>query len=169
MIWLLVALVAVAVVGGAMAVAIATQQQRSRAERLQIVPGVATRAPVAWAGAHTLEARLHRRLGEAVRSMHAAPASNSPMLTEQRHALEQEAVRIDARLIAVAALTGVQRAPAIERVGELVERYESAVADLVSTSLDDPSALEAAISESEIRLRALEAARAEVEQIDRQQ
>lgn len=167
MIWVLVVLVAVAVAGGAMAAVTATRQQRSRAARLQVVPGVVTRAPVAWAGAHTPEARLHRRLGDAVRSMRATPASNSPMFTEQRHALEQEAIRIDERLIAVAALTGDQRAPAIDQVRELVERYETAVADLVSATLDDPSALDAAISDSEIRLRALEAARAEVEQIDR--
>jgi len=38
----------------------------------------------------------------------------------------------------------------------------------VTASLDDHSSLEAVISESEIRLRALEAARAEIEQLDEQ-
>lgn len=167
MIWLVVALLAVAVAGGAMAVALATRAKRDQAEQLQVVPGIESGAPVAWAGAHTTEAKLHRRLGAAVRSMRAQPSLAGAVFVEQRSALEQEALRIDTRLIALAALTSPQRDEGIEQVSSLVARFESAVAGLVAASLDDPGSLEAAISESEIRLRALEEARAEVERLDR--
>ena len=60
-----------------------------------------------------------------------------------------------------------RRDEGIDQVASLVARFEEAVADLVTASLDDPALLEAAISESELRLRALEAARAEVERFDR--
>lgn len=167
MIWLVVALVAVLAGGAAGAAALAGRARRDRTERLQVVPGEPTRAPVAWAGAHTPEAKLHRRLGDAVRSMRAEPSMATAMFLEQRGALEREASRIDARLIAVAALTGAARTDGVAQVGELVERFEAAVADLVLASLDDAASLDAVISESELRLRAMEAARAEVEQADR--
>ena len=169
MTWVLLALLVVAAAGIAMAGALATRARRDRASRLQVVPGVASRAPVAWAGAHSPEAKLHRRLGDAVRSMRAQPTWSGPMFAEQRSALEAEAMRIDDRLVAIAALHGPQRAPAIEQVAGLVDRYEKAVADLVTASLGDPASLETVITESEIRLQALEEARAEVEQIDRRQ
>lgn len=101
--------------------------------------------------------------------MRAQPSLGGADFVAQRSALEQEATRIDRRLIAVAALTAPRREEAIEQVASLVERFEAAVADLVTASLDDPALLEAAISESELRLRALEEARAEVERLDRPQ
>ncbi|MFP5487093.1 MAG: hypothetical protein ACLGHQ_02140 [Acidimicrobiia bacterium] len=167
MTWILLGLVAVVAVGVVFGAALASGARRDRRARLEIVPGVATAAPVAWAGAHTREAKLHRRLGDAVRAMRAHSPLGASVFAEQRSALEQEALRIDGRLIAFAALTGERRTSGIEEVAGLVERFESAVADLVTASLDDPASLEAAISESELRLRALEAARAEVERLDR--
>ena len=167
MIWLVLVALAVAVAGGAMVGALVTRARREQAEQLQVVPGVDSGAPVAWAGAHTAEAKLHRRLGAAVRSMRAQPSLGGADFAAQRGALEQEAVRIDRRLVAVSALTAPRRDDGIEQVASLVACFEAAVADLVTASLDDPALLEAAISESELRLRALEAARAEVERFDR--
>jgi hypothetical protein len=166
MTWVVLALVAVVVAGVALTAALAGRARRERNARLEIVPGVASRAPVAWAGAHTPEAKLHRRLGDAVRSMRAQPALAGAVYLQQRGALEQEALRLHDRLIAVAALAGPQRSGAIEQVAGLVERFEAVVADLVIASLDDTASLDAVISESELRLRALEQARAEVEQAD---
>lgn len=169
MTWFLLLVAVAGLAVGAFAGALAVQARRRRDARLEIVPGVRSEAPVAWAGAHSPEARLHRRLGDAVRSLRAQPALDGPIMSGQRSALEQEATRIDARLIGAAALTGDRRAPAITHVAELVDRFESAVADLVTASLDDVGALDAVITESEIKLRALEEARAEVERIDGQQ
>lgn len=167
MTWLLLGMVAVVAVGVAFGAALAAGARREQRARLEVVPGVATTAPIAWAGAHTAEAKLHRRLGDAVRAMRSQPALSAPVFADQRRALEQEAVRIDARLIAFAALTGDRRSAGIEQVAGLVHRFEAAVADLVTASLDDPASLETVISESELKLRALEAARAEVERLDR--
>lgn len=167
--WVVLALVTAVAAGLVFAAALAARAQRDRRALLEVVPGLATAAPIAWAGAHGREAKLHRRLGAAVRALRSSPSLGAPAFLDQRAALEQEALRIDARLIAFASLTGDRRREGIEQVAGLVERFESAVADLVTAALDDPASLEAAIGESEIRLRALEAARAEVEQLDRQQ
>lgn len=164
MIWFLLVVVLAGLVVGGAAGALAVRARTERDERLEVVPGVRSGAPVAWAGAHTPEAKLHRRLGDAVRSMRASPGAAE--LAEQRDALEQEALRIDARLVAVAALAEPHRSRSIEEVAGLVERYESAVAGLVTASLGERGTLDAVIAESEIRLRALEAARAEVERLD---
>lgn len=169
MTWLIVLLAIAGLAVGGMAGALAVRARQDRDRRLDVVPGVPSGAPVAWAGAHTPEARLHRRLGDAVRALRTPSALASTAFADQRAALEQEALRIDARLIAVAALTGPRRDTAIAAVGELVDRYETAVTELVTASLDGAGSLDAVISESELRLQALEAARAEVEQIDRQQ
>lgn len=168
MTWLFLVIAVAGLAIGGMAGALAVRGRNDRNARLEIVPGVPSGAPESWAGAHTPEARLHRRIGDAVRSLRAQPTLSAPTFVDQRAALEQEALRIDARLIAVAALTGPRREQGIADVAALVERFEGAIADLVTASLDDQSSLEAVISESEIRLRALEAARAEIEQLDEQ-
>lgn len=168
MIWFLLLVAVVGLGVGGMAGALAVRGRRDRDRRLEIVPGVRSGAPTAWAGAHTPEARLHRRLGDAVRSMREQPTLEVPTLAEQRSALEQEALRIDARLVAVAAMVGDRRTAKISEVEALVGRFESAVADLLEASLGDTTSLDAVITESEIKLRALEAARAEVERLDEQ-
>lgn len=163
MTWLVVILAIAGLAVGAVA-GLAVQVRRDRDRRLEVVPGVRSDAPAAWAGSHTAEARLHRRLGDAVRSMQGGPSQ----FAAPRAALEQEALRIDARLVAAAGLTGPRRATAIAAVEDLVARYEAVVAELVTTSVDT-SALDAVIEESAVKLQALEAARAEVERIDREQ
>src|ERR1700744_4875451 len=47
-------------------------QQRALARDNQLIPGRPTRAPKAWAVAHDPEARLHRRLRDAMTALHAA-------------------------------------------------------------------------------------------------
>jgi hypothetical protein len=166
MIWAIVIVaVAVATAGGALAAVLASRAKRDYDARLEIVPGVPTNAPPEWAGSHSFEAKLHRRLGDAARSLRHQSFTSSSFLA-QRVALEEEALKIDARLVAVAALTGPQRQQRLDDVARLVTRYEEAVGELVVATLDEPGAVEHAISESEIKLRALEAARIEVERAD---
>lgn len=169
-------LVALLVVGLAIATGVAAfygvLSSRSKAAydaRLEIVPGVRSRAPEEWAGSHSFEAKLHRRLGDAVRAVHHQPTLGGPNFTIQRSALEQEALRIGDRLVAAAALPERRRRPALDGVARLVDSYEDAVSDLITTTLSDENALDVVIHESEIRLQALEAARAEVERADRGQ
>ncbi len=61
------------IVGVAAYVALRNAQDFSDAN--EVVPGVPTSAPKAWAGAHTPEARLHRRLRDAVMASRPTPRS----------------------------------------------------------------------------------------------
>ncbi len=67
---LLIAIVAIAGVGAlaAGAVALALKSKRDYKAAGEIVPGEASSAPEHWAGAHSPEAKLHRRLVAAAAS-----------------------------------------------------------------------------------------------------
>jgi hypothetical protein len=122
------------VLGGAGAVVISTRRRFAAAN--QIVPGTATRAPAAWAGAHTPEARLHRRLRDAVAALRANPALEDAWALESRVSLEQHALAVDERLVAVAALPAGVRAAPLAGVAAAVDALEGAVASLASAGPD---------------------------------
>ena len=116
-------------------------QKRKFAEANVVVPGTTTKAPAEWAGAHTPEARLHRRLRDAVAAVRANPALEDAFRMDARVALEQQAVAVDERLIAVAALPDRVRAEPLASVAAAVDAVEAAVAALAAgpestTSLD---------------------------------
>ena len=125
-----VLVVVAAVVAGAAAVV--RSQKRSFAADNEVVPGTPTRAPAAWAGAHTPEARLHRRLRDAVVGLRANPAMEDAWMLDARVALEQHALAVDERLVAVAALPERVRAQPLVEVASAVEAVEAAVASYVS-------------------------------------
>lgn len=159
---LLVLLVAVAAVGLA---AVAAAVKRRYAEANQVVPGVATAAPDAWAGAHTPEARLHRRLRDAVGAVRANPAGAGVDLFEARLALERQALTIDQRLVAVAALPEHLRADSMAAVVGAVEAIEAAVASLATAAAGpgDGAGLGAAVARVNERVALLAEARAELD------
>ncbi|MGI8983077.1 MAG: hypothetical protein ACR2HM_00860 [Acidimicrobiales bacterium] len=106
--------------------------KRKFAEANVVVPGTATRAPAEWAGGHTPEARLHRRLRDAVAALRANPALEDVFAMDARVSLEQQALAVDERLVAVAALPEAVRAQPLATVSEAVEAVEAAVAKLVA-------------------------------------
>lgn len=163
---LLIATVA-AVVG--FGVALAARSKKEFAEQNQIVPGVASNAPASWAGAHSREAKLHRRLGDAVKGAHQNPRFVELGLSAQMKAIEAEALAIDERLVAAAALPVSHREAAIDALEATVVELESTIADMVMgvTVADTKELLQEAVSAADIRLQALAQARAEVEQVDR--
>ncbi len=136
---LLVALVVLA--AGGFAFALARQGRKDYQAQGQVVPGVASEAPASWAGAHTREAKLHRRLGESVRSLHAlqATGSESVRMLELRVELEQQALEVDRRLIAAAALPAATRDGALDKVEQAVATVEQAATELVTQAVGDPS------------------------------
>ncbi len=153
----------VALIGGGGAAALAIK--RRHAATNQVVPGVASGAPVAWAGAHSPEAKLHRRLRDAVSALRANAALDDAGLLDARGSLERHAVEVDERLVAVAALPGATRDEPLARVAEAVDAFEQAVASL---ALDAPGArtaagMEAALAEARERIAALAAAHAELD------
>lgn len=108
---------------------LAMRIKRRYAESNEVVPGRATSAPPEWAGAHTPEARLHRRLIDAVAALRAHPLLDEGSgRLEARVSLEEEIVAVDEQLVAVAALPEPVRADPLARLQEQVAAIERAVA-----------------------------------------
>jgi hypothetical protein len=131
----------------------------------EIIPGVPTSAPKAWAGAHSPEARLHRRLRDAMTALRANRSLDEPALVGVREALEREALAIDERLVAAAALPKGTRDEPIQQVALAVDAVEATVADIVSRRGPGTAGTEQALEEVRARLAAVEEARAELEAI----
>jgi hypothetical protein len=163
----LLVLTVAAVVG--FGVALAVKSKREFAAQNEVVPGTPSPAPASWAGAHSREAKLHRRLGEAVRGAHANPRFVELGLAAQMKAIETEALGIDERLVAAASLSQAHRDAAVDLLEHRVVALEATIADMVtSISVADSKAqLEQAVSDADVKLQALAEARAEVEMIDR--
>jgi len=154
----LVIVLAAAIAYGAM------RNKASFAASNQIVPGTPGRAPVEWAGAHTPEALLHRRLVVA-----AAAARAQTGAGDVQQAVERGALEIDDRLIAAAALPAANRAAAIAAIEPSVLALENAVSGVKGSPLDAAPAtpaLDSAVTEVQNRLDAVAEARAEVDQLD---
>lgn len=156
----------VAIVG--FGVALTVRSKRDYDESNQVVPGVPTSAPSSWAGTHSPEAKLHRRLGEAVRAARNNPRLVELGLAEQTKRIETEALAIDERLVAAAGLPESHRADAVAEFEPRVAALEDAVAALVKSTTVGQSKqlLEQVVSEADIKLQALAQARAEIDQID---
>lgn len=145
-----------------MVTAVAVGVKRSRRRANEVVPGVTSPAPVAWAGAHSPEARLHRRLRDAVRAMRAQPAVAGPA-EDLRGDLERAALALDEHLVAVAALPPATRSAPLARVDEAVAGLEEAAAMWGARAVggvDDGSTL---VDGVRLRLRLLDQARAELD------
>lgn len=153
----------------AFGVLLAARSKQEFSEQNQVVPGRPSAAPASWAGAHSREAKLHRRLGDAVKGARANPRFIELGLATQMTAIEAEALAIDERLVAAAALPRAHREAAIDPLEQHVVDLEGAIVDLVtSVSVADSKAqLQAAVSAADIKLQALAEARAEVDEIDR--
>lgn len=130
---LIVALVLVIAVVGFF-VALARKGKRQLAERTG-GPGLAPDAPPEWAGSHSPEAKLHRRLAAAARSLHAQPIGDT-MAIEQRVTVEQQIQQLDQQLVAVAAAPGTGKADQFEEIETMVATVEQAVAQLATTGVD---------------------------------
>ena len=130
-------------------------QKRKFAEANVVVPGAGSKAPAAWAGAHTPEARLHRRLRDAVAAVRANPAMEDAFRMDARVSLEQHALAVDERLIAVAALPEGVRAEPLASVSAAVDAVEAAVAELVAGT-ESRTQLDQAMAEVEQRVSRLQ-------------
>lgn len=166
---LLLVLVVAAVV--ALGIAASVRARRDFREQNQVVPGVTSSAPASWAGAHSPEARLHRRLRDAVAAVRTADEVMSAPVGAATARLDAEATAIDDQLVVAAALPAPHREPALARIEPLVARLEATVAALVervSGAKSSPELVERTLDDTDIALEALARARAEVEELDRQ-
>lgn len=165
---LILILVVAAIIGFGVTLAVRARQEFRRQN--EVVPGVPSEAPASWAGAHSPEARLHRRLRDAVAAAHQAAEVSSVDLGPATSRIDAEAAALDDRLVAAAALAASHRAAAVQRLDPLVASLEATVASLVER-VSDPAGprelLEGTLDDADIALEALARARAEVEQLDR--
>jgi hypothetical protein len=120
-----VLVVVVAVVG--FGVALARKGKRKYAEQ---GGGLAPNAPREWAGAHTPEAKLHRRLVAAAKSLNAQPMGDAVAI-ERRVAIEQRILQLDQELVAVAG-----NANSVAEIEPLVAAVEQAVTRQATSGLD---------------------------------
>jgi hypothetical protein len=155
---ILFVLVALAVVG---AVVVARSNRTSFAKSNEVVPGTPTRAPASWAGDHTPEARLHRRLRDAVAAL---PPRDDLGRFEARAALEQKALDVDEQLIAVAALPERVRGDQLALVEAAVDAVEAGVAAVTASSAGalEPAKIDDALAAITERVKLVAEARTEL-------
>lgn len=126
---LLVVVLAVAAVV-LFAVALARRSKAQLAAGLES-PGMPPGAPAEWAGQHTPEAKMHRRLIALARSLAAIPLGGAAEI-ERRVALEQRIQQLDQRLIGLASAPEAARREATAAMEPEVAAAEAAVGALAT-------------------------------------
>jgi hypothetical protein len=125
----IILVIVVAVAGFAVALA---RKGKRQFEARTGGPGLAQDAPREWAGAHSPEAKLHRRLAAAARSLDAQPMGDAASI-EQRVTIEQQIQQLDQQLVAMSSAPGAIGGAELE---PLVSAVEHAVAQLATTGVD---------------------------------
>ena len=126
----LVVVLAVAAVV-AFAVALSRRSKAQLAAGLESPPGMPSGAPAEWAGQHTPEAKMHRRLTGLARSLAAMPLGGAAEI-ERRVAVEQRIQQLDQRLIGLASAPEVARREAIAAMESEVAATEAEVGALAT-------------------------------------
>lgn len=171
MIWLAV-IAGLAVVGAIAAIAVLAKQSKDSFEAAgQLVPGVKGSAPASWAGSHAPEARLHRRLRDALAALRANQVfDHSGSLLDMRVELEQQALEVDQQLVATAALPLSMRGEPLDRLTEAVVSIERTVAELAGESASTVAIrLEALLDDVKTRTSTVAQARKALDEIDAEQ
>lgn len=118
--------------GVAFAVALAKKGQDRYDAQNALVPGMASDAPAEWAGSHSDEAKLHRRLIAVMQDLHAMSRVGEEDVAglELRVELEQHALAVDRRLVRVASMPAAARGPELAEIEVSVAAIEEAAEDL---------------------------------------
>ncbi len=166
-----VVIVALAAAAGAAAVGLAVGAgaiSKNNKERNEVVPGVTSEAPANWAGSHEPEAKLHRRLRDAIAGIRSI-AGNDPSMSDTISSLQEDALDIDHQLVAASLLAPRFKEQALNDLAEAVEQLEEIAAQAVgrSTRTSERSVREQ-LNDLSDRLKSMRLARAEVDEADRQ-
>ncbi|MCU1356641.1 MAG: hypothetical protein JWM89_2059 [Acidimicrobiales bacterium] len=143
----LVVIVALVAVAGAVILAVRSKQDYDAGN--VSVPGRSGAVPESWGGSHAPEALLHRRLVAAMEALRANQSfDDDGGLLDLRVELEQQAIALDERLVAAAALPEALRAEPMAQAADATDRIEHAVAELAGRiAADAIPALQAALDE----------------------
>jgi hypothetical protein len=140
-------LVLIAGVTAAIVGVVHRKQQRALTRDNQLIAGRLTRAPRSWAVSPDPEARLHRRLRDAMAALQAVNAIDTGSTIALRADLEQTAIQLDDQLVAVAQLTPTQREQLLPAITTTVESVEAAVGRYAATATKpDTAALDADVA-----------------------
>lgn len=134
----------------------------------EVVPGIPSTAPTAWLGAHDPEAKLHRRLVDAVRALHAGQDLDViGAYLDLRIEVEQQAVAIDNELVVTSKLPVHLREKPLDRLTAAVATLEEAVAAIgVAVASGTTEDLDALLLEVRRRTDSLDRAEAALREID---
>jgi hypothetical protein len=139
---------------------------------LRIRPSSRSLAPTGWALSTSEPARLHRRLRRVAASARVAGSQGDPAAALVATQIEDEAVRLEACLVALSRVWRVERPARKELTNEIVELEHLTVRLATSASATRAAALGAgsvdAMSALRERLEALEEARVELNTVDQQ-
>ena len=121
------------VVGAAVAfaVALARRSKAQLAEDVEVLPGMPTGAPPEWAGAHTPEAKMHRRLVSLARALAALPLGDAGAI-ERKVRVEHRVQELDQRLITLAVAPEAARRETVAALEPDVAAAEAAVGVLAA-------------------------------------
>lgn len=167
----LLGLIVVALVGAVAVAGVIALRNKSAFERnSRLAPGLSTSAPTSWAGSHDPEARLHRRLRDALVALSTNQAfDHNGSLLDLRVELEQQAMALDEQLVATAALPLHLRRQPLERITGAVGVIEQAVADLAASSAGEAAVrLDAALDDIRTRTTLVAEARAALDALPSQ-
>lgn len=132
MITAIIVVVIVVCVAAAGGVFVMTRRIRDRALRSnQIIPGQPTLAPASWAGSHDPEARLHRRIRDALTLLRSDPKLDyDGARIDARVRLEMAATELDNRLISASKAPGRLREGIVAQADTAVTELENLAATL---------------------------------------
>jgi uncharacterized membrane protein len=130
---IIVLLVVVLVVVGVVvyAVALTRRSKAQLAAGVESPPGMPPGAPAEWAGQHTPEAKMHRRLISLARSLAAIPLGGAVEI-ERRVAIEQRIRQLDQQLIGLASVPEAARREGTAALESEVAAAEAAVGALAT-------------------------------------
>ncbi|NNH74718.1 hypothetical protein HLB23_33540 [Nocardia uniformis] len=162
MVWIVIALL-VFVAAAAAAAVVVRRQRRDVVERNQVVPGRPTNAPLSWAGSHDPEARLHRRLRDAMTALRTVAAIDDATTIGLRASIEESAVAVDNQLVSIAALAREYREQRLPQAHRAVECVEAAVAQYATAATRHATtALEADLADVRAQLAVVAEIRGEL-------
>lgn len=130
--WLVVIVLLVVIAGGiSYAAALARRSKAQLAASFEGAPGLSGGAPKEWAGQHTPEAKLHRRLVGLANTLAALPLGDADAI-QRKVAVEQRVAELDRRLIAVALAPRSALREAVEKLTPDVDEAEAEVGRLAT-------------------------------------
>lgn len=130
--WLFVIVLLVVIgCGVAFTVALAKRSKAQLAAGAEPLPGMPTGAPREWAGQHTPEAKMHRRLVGLAQTLAALPLGDAGAI-ERQVAAQHRIHELDRRLIALAAAPDSARREAVAGMEPEVTAAEAEVGKLAT-------------------------------------